>query len=281
MEYEIKVIHRNHLHANPNNPRHEAGDVTELARSIRENGILQDPMVIRAPWLDIDDEEHYMIELGYRRWVASQGILEFIQCKVRKSHQDEDLAVQGIVTGLVENLHRTDLTAMEKARAYGRLRKEAHLTQAEIARRVGTDDSSVARYLMLLEIPTKAQKLVEDKKLKVSDAIDAAKRGRAAKRKGKGHKPIDQGWEPDHFTKSHHLAKRAKALCDAREHNNRRRLDGVACGQCFEDAIRQDQTTILQAAYLDQQRDNTRPTFMPPFSTADRAARNGVIGNGS
>jgi ParB family chromosome partitioning protein len=246
------------LHPNPNNPRIEAGDVTELSRSIRENGIMQDLLVWPAPEFG---EGHYMIEDGYRRWVAARPILSAVPCLVRIPHPGEDPATRTLVTALVTSIHRQELNAIEKARAYGRLRDEAYLTQDQIASMLGISTSSVSRYLALLDLTTASQDRVIKGTLSVEAALTAVKRHRAKDRKGKGHKPIDVGWEPDHFTLKHPMAKRAIALCEAREHTNRRRLGGIACGQCWETAIRQDQMNVDSVAYREAGHD---VPFIPP-----------------
>jgi ParB family chromosome partitioning protein len=279
---EHREILLKNIHPNPNNPRVEAGDVTDLAASIKEVG-LQDPLlVIPAPWLrDIDEpDEQFMIEDGYRRWVALHILTDRAECRIRIPVPGEDLVTKAIVTALTTSLHKAGLKPMERARAYGRLRDEGNLTHAKIAIIAGLGESAISASLMLLDLAPKEQARIDAGTLKVKDAVNVIKQYRAKQRQGSGKKPVEVGWEPEHFTKRHHLAKRAKVLCDARDHNNRRRLDGVACGQCFEDAIRQDQTTILQAAYLEAQRDNVNPTFMPPFLGSNGEARAGVVGNG-
>ena len=59
-------------------------------------------------------------------------------------------------------------------------------------------------------------------------------------------------WEPDHFTTGHRLAREARALCDAREHTGRRRVGKVACGQCWETVIRQDERAAEAALAASQ-----------------------------
>lgn len=277
MEHKTILIPKKNIHPNPDNPRFEAGDVTALARSISEGELLSPLLVIPAPDFG---EDHYMLEDGYRRWVSVTNGDEGIPCTVRIPEPGESLAVRALITGLITDLHKTHLTAMERGEAYGRLRDEAGMNQAQIAKMLGLTDGTIGRYLSLLELDEKSRKAVREGRLSVEKAVSAVQTHRAKQRKKKGKKPISVGWEPDHFTKEHHLAKKAMVMCDARRHNSRRRLGNIACGQCWEDAIRQDQTTILQAAYQDGQRESMKPTFLPPFNTADGAARPGVIGNG-
>lgn len=278
MDHVTVLIPVRNLHPNKNNPRYEAGDVSALARSITEDDLLQPLLVIHSPELGPDQ---YTIEDGYRRWVASKDYNDDLPCIIREVDPDEDLAVRALITGLVTDLHKEHLTAMERAVAYGRLRDEAGMTQTQIAQRLSLNVGTISRYLSLLQLSDKSQEDVRTGKLSVENAVKAVQKHRAKVRKKAGKKPVDVGWEPDHFTDRHHLAKKARRMCDAREHNARRRLGNIACGQCWEDAIRQDQTTVLHSAYLDAKRDSFQPTFMPPFETADGAARPGVIGNGA
>lgn len=245
---EIQVP-ANRIHPNPNNPRREAGDVTELAASIRENGILQSVLLIPDTARGGD---YFLLEAGFRRWTAARQIAEAypIPARVSIPKPGENMASRALITGLVENLHREGLGPMEKAHAYGRLRKEFDMTQAQIAKRVGLKSAgSVSRYLSLLDLSEATQDRVASGKLTVEDAAKAVVRTRQRARIAKGQKPVDNGWEPDHFTKNHFLWRKAKKLCDDREHNNRRRLGDVACGKCWEDVIRRDQTTVDQNTY--------------------------------
>ena len=277
MDHKVISIPKKNIHPNPHNPRFEAGDVSALARSISEDELLSPLLVIPAPE---HGEDHYMLEDGYRRWVSVTSEDEEIPCTVRYPEDGEDLALRALITGLVTDLHKEHLSAVERAKAYGRLRDEAGMSQAMIAKRLGLSETTIGRYLSLLELSDKSIDAVKEGRLSVERAVTIITKHRAKQRKKAGKKPLDVGWEPDHFTKKHHLAKRAKLMCDAREHTSRRRLGDIACGQCWEDAIRQDQTTVLQAAYQDAQKESSNVKFLPPFQTADGAARPGVLGNG-
>ena len=70
-------------------------------------------------------------------------------------------------------------------------------------------------------------------------------RHRAKQRTATGAGAPGATWEPDHFTTTHALARKAAALCAAREHTARRHLGGVACGQCWETAIRADERIVV------------------------------------
>jgi ParB family chromosome partitioning protein len=116
--------------------------IDELARSIRENGIIQ-PVVVRKV------DGGYEIVAGERRWRAAQraGLLK-VPVVVRDIPEDRLLAA-----ALIENIQREDLNPIEEAHAYRRLADEFRMTQDQIADAVGKDRSSVANYVRLLRLP--------------------------------------------------------------------------------------------------------------------------------
>jgi ParB family chromosome partitioning protein len=241
---------------NPQNPRHEAGDVTELAATIKQHGILQALLV--KP--DAQRDGCYIIEDGFRRYTAARAVgHNMLPCRVRvpedaERFSDKEAIKHTLAIALVANLHGERLNAMERAVAYGRLRDEVGMNLVQIATLIGQSESNVSRILGLLELNDKSRDAVRSGKLTVTHALDAVTRTRQKARKQKGHKPLDVGWEPDHYTRHHALAKKAAGMCDAREHNLRRRLGrdsgfAGACGQCWETVIRLDQTVVLKAEF--------------------------------
>jgi len=126
-------------------PRREfsAQALAELAASIQEQGIIQ-PIVVVARG------DRFEIVAGERRWRAAvQAGLPRVPVVVREKRSDKEL----LEIALVENLQREDLNPLEAASAYARLKEEFHLTQDEVARRVGKDRATVANTLRLLKLP--------------------------------------------------------------------------------------------------------------------------------
>jgi ParB family chromosome partitioning protein len=124
----------------------------ELATSIRENGILQPILARPKP----GNPEAFQIIGGERRWRAAQlAQLHEIPVVVRDFADREAMAA-----GLVENLQRLDLNAMEEAEGYRRLLDEFGLTQESLGRAVGKSRSHVANTLRLLALPTEVRDLV-------------------------------------------------------------------------------------------------------------------------
>lgn len=114
----------------------------ELARSIKEKGVLQ-PIIVRRT------QKGYELVIGERRWRAAKLIgLQEIPALVREVSDSEAMEM-----ALIENIQREDLNPLEEALAYQRLLLDFSLTQEQIARKVGKDRSSIANYLRLLRLP--------------------------------------------------------------------------------------------------------------------------------
>jgi len=121
--------------------------LAELARSIREQGIVQ-PIVV------VPRGDKFEIVAGERRWrAASIAGLERVPIAVREKASDRDL----LEAALVENLQREDLNILEAAEAYARLREEFDLTQEKIAERVGKDRTTIANSLRILKLSSQVR----------------------------------------------------------------------------------------------------------------------------
>jgi ParB family chromosome partitioning protein len=131
---------------NGKQPRVQMDDakLDELARSIKENGVIQPILVQRIGDL-------YRIIAGERRWRAAQraGLLK-VPVVVREMPVDSDQ--QLLQLALVENIQRENLNPVDEAAAYQRLVDEFGLTHDQIAAAVGKDRSSVANYVRLLKL---------------------------------------------------------------------------------------------------------------------------------
>ncbi len=258
-----QLIHRDRLHPNPDNPRLEAGDVSERARSVRTSGQFLALLVRPAPEYG---DGHYLIEDGYRRWVAMKSSFDTMRCHVRIPLAGENPALRSLVVGLAANTGKP-LDPVERAQALGRLRDEFKMSQAEIATATGFHATAVSRSMMLLDLNSGTLERVRTGQLSTEAAEAIVKSHRAKQRKQKGHKPADVGWEPDHFTGNHPQARAAAIMCTAREHNSRRRIGrsanfAGACGQCWETVIRQDESLVQQVKFTDI----VGPVpFMPPW----------------
>lgn len=244
-EVHETMIHLDRIVRNPHNPRREVGDVTELAKSIQELGLLQSLLVRPIA------SGKYMLEAGERRWTAMRLGTNMTEapCRVLETPEGMQPGQHSLLVGLVENTHRQDLNPIERAIGYGKLRDEYGMTQQQIAQAQGITDATVNHYMALLELDFKSQERVIRGSVTVNDAVKAVRAHRQQRRKKEGKKPATVFWEADWFTASHPLARKAATICDARQHTRRRRLGkkyqyAGACGECWETAIRQDQDVV-------------------------------------
>lgn len=231
--------HISRLAEHPGNIREDLGDLADLAASIREHGILQ-PIVVRP-----HPQRHgqFVILAGHRRTAAARlaGLDKVPILIMEGTGPAKDIEIM-----LVENCQRRDLGPVEKAEAMGALRNRG-MTAAQIARRIGLAGSTVSYYLSLLELDEPSRQKIRNGQVSVGDGVEAVRLSRQRARKTTGRAVPGRAWEPDHFTGQHPLAARAAALCDAREHTMRRRIGKVACGACWETAIRADERAAKRA----------------------------------
>lgn len=115
----------------------------ELAASIRAQGILQ-PLLVRPT----AQSNQYEIIAGERRWRAAQlaGLAE-VPVFVREMTDTAAMAM-----GLIENIQRDDLNALEQALALNRLSTEFNLTHEAIAQSVGKSRASISNLMRLLQL---------------------------------------------------------------------------------------------------------------------------------
>ena len=246
-----QMIPVRNLHPNPDNPRKDPGDLKGLTASIREAGLKQALVVFPAPDLG---PEQYCIEDGWRRYLAMRDWRTEIRCDIHPDEFSAQIArtARNVITALVTDAHRKHLNPMERAEGFGRL-AELGMSAADISRDTGLHISTVVNGLALLEFADADREKIRSGELPVTEALKIIRRVRAGRRRKQGRPHHGAVWEPDHFTAQHPLARIAKAMCDAREHNSRRRRGG-ACDHCWEDSIRQDQTRIVEATHAARER---------------------------
>ncbi len=166
-------------------------------------------------------EGAYQVLAGHRRLAAAR-LASRDQVPVVIRGPPPGVAVEELM--LVENCHRRDLSPMDKAQAMGALRAHGY-TAARIARSIGLAESTVSFYLTLLDLAPAAQAKVRSGELSAADAVAAMRQVRKRHRARDGKPTMGGGeWEPDHFTTRHPLAKKARAMCEAREHSMRRHV---------------------------------------------------------
>ena len=164
------------IQPNPYQPRRTFNEasIDELARSVREHGIVQPLVVMRAG-------DKYKLIAGERRFRAAQKAgLATVPVVVKDALKSGD----ALQLALVENIQREDLNPMEEANAYHQLHDEFGMTQEEIARRVGKERSTVANFLRLLRLPASVKELLASGQLSMGHArallaVESAKKQEA------------------------------------------------------------------------------------------------------
>jgi len=148
---------------NPRNPRRNFAedDLSELADSIREHGIVQ-PVVVRPSAAD----GRFEIIAGERRWRAAQRAgLNEVPVIVRDV--DDRVALE---LAIIENVQRADLNPVEEAAGYQQLMDEHNYTQADLGQVIGKSRSHVANTLRLLKLPQSVRDMITDGSLTAGHA---------------------------------------------------------------------------------------------------------------
>jgi ParB family chromosome partitioning protein len=118
------------IQTNPNQPRKifKEKELNELAESIRENGVIQPLVVIKAA-------KGFELVAGERRLRASKiAGLDKVPAVIKKMTEREKMVVS-----IIENVQRSDLNCVEVALAYYQLMNEFDLTQEEVGKRLGKE----------------------------------------------------------------------------------------------------------------------------------------------
>ncbi len=142
------------LAPHPDNPRGDLGDLTELARSIKAQGVLQPLLVLPA-----GEDGRHLIVAGHRRHAAAvQAKAATVPAIVR------DLTPAEVIEAfLVENGQRSDLTVSEEVRAIERLvdLSGGKLTVARLCKRIGRSQNWVRARMALCALPPQWREAID------------------------------------------------------------------------------------------------------------------------
>ena len=140
--------------------RMDEASLAELADSIKARGVIQ-PIIVRAV-----GEGKYEILAGERRWRAARlAGLDRVPVVIREVTDEAALGI-----GLIENIQREDLNAIEEAKGLKRLIEEFKLTHEQVAGAIGRSRVSVTNLLRLLDLSPAVQELLQDGKLDMGHA---------------------------------------------------------------------------------------------------------------
>ncbi len=224
----IPTIAVDQIHPHPHNVRRDLGDLTELAASIRAVGLLQ-PLVVAQSgtgWVVVD---------GHRRLAAAKLIgAKSLPCLALSSRM---ASASHVAVMLAAAMHKA-LGPVEQAAAFQALR-DTGMTITEISQRTGYAASTITGRLLLRTLPGDVTEMVVKKEMTVAEATALARELHDKSVAIAERRAPRSTW----FTARHCLADVAAAACTPVHHANRSMVGGVACGQCWERAIRDDQDT--------------------------------------
>lgn len=159
---ELRYIKLSDITPDPEQPRRhfDEASLAELALSIKEHGILQ-PIVVTVKG------GGYQVVAGERRYrAATMAKLDKLPAIVRTLTDQHRLELS-----LIENIQRRDLSPIETAVAYAKLRDQFSLTLDEIGARVGSKSvSTISNTLRLLKLPKEAQRALQDGRMSEGQA---------------------------------------------------------------------------------------------------------------
>lgn len=193
---DITYIPIRQLYPHPDNPRKELGDLSELAASIKENGVYQNLTVIPGHYLNsreyiakcVDEggdaaaaaaawtpkavwsSEDYTIIIGHRRAAAAQqaGLYE-LPCAIVEMDEREQMQ-----TMMIENMQRSDLTVYEQAQGF-QMMMDFGQTVEQISDKSGFSQSTIRRRIKLLELNRDSFKKAEKRGATLSDFVELNK----------------------------------------------------------------------------------------------------------
>lgn len=156
---EIVMINVANIYPHPDNPRKDVGDVTELAESIKKQGIMQNLTVIPLPALTEEPEEQpdadteslssdFHVIIGHRRLAAAKlAGIEKVPCKiVSKISKKEQVSIM-----LEENMQREDLTVWEQAQGF-QMMLDLGETEDTIADKTGFSKTTIKHRLNIAKL---------------------------------------------------------------------------------------------------------------------------------
>lgn len=161
---EIIMLPASMLLPHPDNPHKDVGDISELAESIKANGILQNLTVVSRA------SGGYTVIIGHRRLAAAKKAgLEELPCIVREMSLQEQ-----VKTMLMENMQRSDLTVYEQAQGF-QLMLDMGETVKSIAEESGFSQTTVRNRLKLMALDKERVHKAEKRGATLQDYLELDK----------------------------------------------------------------------------------------------------------
>lgn len=148
------------LHPHPDNPRKDLGDLTELAESIKSNGVLQNLTVVPylSPVHKRTMEGLYTVIIGHRRLAAAKlaGLTE-LPCVITDMTPQKQFQ-----TMMIENVNRSDLTTYEQAEGFQMMLNMGDTVET-VAKQTGFSETTIRRRVKLLDLDKKKFQKAEER----------------------------------------------------------------------------------------------------------------------
>lgn len=157
-----KIIPINKIEPNPDQPRIEIGDLTELTNSIKEKGVLE-PLLVKPN----KENGTWLIIAGERRWrSANLAGLNEVPCI------ELDIDEQAVAEiALIENLQRKDLTIWEEADGLAALATRYKYTHEQIAKKIGKSRTTITESLTIAGIPENIREICLGNKINAKSTL--------------------------------------------------------------------------------------------------------------
>lgn len=159
---DIFQLNVDHIRPCPFQPRKRfsEAELTELADSIRQNGVLQ-PIIVRQY-----DEKLYEIIAGERRWRACKKAgVRFIPVIIKEASDKEALHY-----AIIENIQRENLNPLEEAESYEKLRQDYSYTHEKLAQVLGKSRSYISNILRLNSLDQKIKHMIREHSISAGHA---------------------------------------------------------------------------------------------------------------
>lgn len=152
------------IYPHPDNPRKDLGDLTELADSIKQNGIMQNLTVVPR------ESGGYTVIIGHRRLAAAKlAELETVPCVVADMDKKEQLR-----TMMMENMQRSDLTVYEQAQGF-QLMLDMGDSIEDVARDTGFSEATIRRRTKLLDLDQEKFRAAQERGATLADYAELDK----------------------------------------------------------------------------------------------------------
>jgi ParB/RepB/Spo0J family partition protein len=219
----------------PNVRGDDVGDVSELAVSISKIG-QREPILVAQ----LGEHRYEIIEGHRRRKAAELAGRTHIDAVLRRRPSPRER----LVHQLAMHTHAKPFEPIAEARALHELMWEHGLSREEIAHQVGRGPVWVRDRLALLQLDETEQRAVEERALPLGEALERIRERRAERDGRPTPAATPRRRRVQHLATGHPLADDARRRCRSagQEHRDRFFVGGIACGGCWEAAIRADQS---------------------------------------